>query len=261
MSEADLQSDRTLADSPHRASFAFYSGGIKRLLHTTWSVALDLVYPPICVNCQRVGTLLCDYCIEAIEPLPITTPPPNLFSNYFSDYIALGAHTTVLREALHALKYEHEPRLGAVLGRLLAEKVQAEKWQIDIIIPVPLHSQRLAERGYNQSNKIAETLAIEIGSTLASDALDKVRATTSQVELSAAERQHNVEGAFEVAETYQQHLLNKTILLVDDVCTTGSTLIACAEALRKTHVASIFVATVTRAGSTSADSLSGKTIS
>lgn len=252
MAESDLQLDKTLTDSPHGASFALYSGGLKHRLHTLWTATLELIYPSVCAHCQRVGTLLCESCIEAIEEPP--PPPP---ADILDDFVAVGAHTTALRDALHALKYERERRMGEVLGRLLAEQVVEKEWQIDIIIPVPLHSQRLAERGYNQANEIATTLAIEIGSRLASDALDKVRATTSQVELSAVERQHNVEGAFKVAESYQQHLQNQKILLVDDVCTTGSTLMECAAALRDAGVAKVYAATVTRAGSTSADSLSG----
>lgn len=254
MAESDLQLDKTLTDSPHGASFAFYSGGIKQMLRALWTGALDIIYPSVCVGCERVGELLCEHCIEAIEEPP---PPPILFGNLV-ELVAVGAHTAALRDALHALKYEGERRMGDVLGRLLAEKVLEKEWKIDIIIPVPLHSLRLAERGYNQANEIAKTLAIEIGSRLASDALDKVRATTSQVELSAVDRQRNVEGAFKVAESYQQHLQDQIILLVDDVCTTGSTLMECAAALRDAGVAKVYVATVTRAGSTSADALSGK---
>lgn len=254
MAESDLQLDKTLTDSPHGASFAFYSGGVKHLLRALWTGALDIIYPSVCVGCERVGELLCEHCIETIEEPP---PPPSRGDN-LADFVAVGAHTTALRDALHALKYEGERRMGDVLGRLLAEKVLEKEWKIDIIIPVPLHSQRLAERGYNQANEIAKTLAIEIGSRLASDALDKVRATTSQVELSAVDRQRNVEGAFKVAESYQQHLQDQIILLVDDVCTTGSTLMECAAALRDAGVAKVYVATVTRAGSTSADALSGK---
>ena len=254
MAESDLQLDRTRTDSPHGASFAFYSGGIKQMLHTLWTSALEVIFPSVCVGFDRVGALLCELCIEGIEePLPPPSP-----SGEIADFVAVGAHTTALREALHALKYQGERRMGEVLGQLLAAKVLEKEWQIDIIIPVPLHSQRLTERGYNQANEIAKTLAIKIGGSLASDALDKVRATTSQVELSAVDRQHNVEGAFKVAESYQQHLQDKSILLVDDVCTTGSTLMECAAALRDAGVAIVYAATVTRAGSTSADSRSGK---
>ena len=253
MTESDLQLDRIFTDSPHGASFAFYSGGIKPMLRTLWTTALDVIFPSVCVGCDRVGALLCEHCIEAIQSPP-SPPSP---SGEIAAFVAVGAHTTALRDALRALKYEGERRMGEVLGRLLAEKVIEKEWPIDMVIPVPLHSQRLAERGYNQANEIAKTLATEIRGSLASDALDKVRATTSQVELSAVDRQHNVEGAFKVAESYQQHLQDKIILLVDDVCTTGSTLMECAAALRDAGVARVYVATVTRAGSTLADSLSG----
>ncbi len=224
------------------------------MLRALWTTALEVIFPSVCVGCDRVGVLLCEHCIEAIEEPPLPPSP----SGEIADFVAVGAHTTALREAIHALKYEGERRMGEALARLLAEKVLEKTWQIDIIIPVPLHSLRLAERGYNQANEIAKTLAIEIGSSLASDALNKVRATTSQVELSAVDRQRNIEGAFKVAESYQQDLHDKTILLVDDVCTTGSTLMECAAALRDAGVARVYVATITRARSTSADSRSGK---
>lgn len=251
MSDPDHQLDKTNANSPHEASFAFYSGAslgffprLKKAAQVLGSSTLDLIYPPLCVNCERVGSLLCDYCLDLIQPADTTVLP----SPIFTDYTAVGQHKAPLQNAVIALKYENERRMGRVLGRLLADAVLEKEWQIDTIIPVPLHAARLAERGYNQANEIAKAVAAEIESPLASDALYRVQETQSQVTLSAVERQHNVEGAFIVAEPYQQHLKNQTILLIDDVCTTGSTLAACAVKLQEAGVAAVYVATVCRAG-------------
>jgi ComF family protein len=254
MSDPDHQLDKTNANSSHGASFAFYSGSslgasvgffprLKKAVQVIGFSTLDLIYPTLCVNCERVGSLLCDYCIDLILPADTTILP----SPTFTDYTAVGQHKGPLQNAVIALKYENERRMGSLLGRLLADAVLEKEWQIDTVIPVPLHAARLAERGYNQANEIAKGVAAEIGSTLASDALYRVQETQSQVTLSAVERRHNVEEAFIVAESYQQRLKNQTILLIDDVCTTGSTLAACTVKLREAEATAVYVATVSRA--------------
>jgi ComF family protein len=170
-----------------------------------------------------------------------------LAPGFFDGYVAVGAHQGPLRAAIHALKYDHESRIAAVLGDLLADAVLRQNWPVDMIIPVPLHLNKLRQRGYNQANKIAQALAARIGSPVASEAIQRTRETLSQVELSAHDRRINVQGAFAVAANYRQELTGKSVILLDDVCTTGSTLTACAIALREVDVASIYAATVSRA--------------
>lgn len=196
---------------------------------------LDLIFPPVCVHCQRVGSLFCAACWGEIIPPPASpAPPPELDGIY-----ALALHQGGIREALHALKYESQPDLGPILGRTLADQLQ---WTFDAIIPVPLHFSRLKERGYNQATMIAQGIATQSNRPLLPDVLARQQATRTQVGLSAAERRANVADAFELVG-----LAPPAILLVDDVCTTGATLSAAAVALRQGGVQTIYAATVSLA--------------
>jgi ComF family protein len=114
-----------------------------------------------------------------------------------------------------------------------------------ILAPVPLHAARLKERGYNQSAELAQNLATQWRlSCLPVDVLQRTRATESQVTLDHAARQTNVTGAFGVAEPSQ--ISGMTVVLVDDVCTTGATLDACAAALLAAGAAAVDGVTLAR---------------
>lgn len=118
---------------------------------------------------------------------------------------------------------------------------------IDIITPVPLHYRRLLYRRYNQAALLAKALAQHKNLSYKGDILKRIRATESQGHKSPAERAKNVEGAFSVKSKYTETLKNKTILLVDDVYTTGATLNACAKALKNAGAATIYSVTIARA--------------
>ncbi|MCI0709136.1 MAG: ComF family protein [Chloroflexi bacterium] len=165
---------------------------------------------------------------------------PLVDSPLIQRHFAVGPHAGVLRSAIHALKYEREKRAGELLGHLINEQLETANVSFDIIIPVPLHEARLRERGYNQAKMIA--LGVSRG-TLLSNALERHRYTTSQVNLSAHERQSNVQDAFRARDTFT----GERVLLVDDVCTTGATLLACASALQESGVGDIYAATVSYA--------------
>jgi ComF family protein len=118
------------------------------------------------------------------------------------------------------------------LGQLLAETYIDYKLQADILLPVPLHPERLRERGYNQSALLARTCANKLGITYREDLLVRQRATSPQVGLSFHERLCNVSGAFQAAFPFTtEALAGRRILIVDDVCTTGATIEACAAPL------------------------------
>lgn len=114
----------------------------------------------------------------------------------------------------------------------------------DVIVPVPLHASRLRERGYNQAALLARELAQRAEIALNERTLVRKRATAPQVELSAKERRENVHDAFCCSD---DGLAEKHVLLVDDVCTTGATLEACAIALRKSGARSVQALTLARA--------------
>jgi ComF family protein len=150
----------------------------------------------------------------------------------------------VLQKALHRLKYHHDQILADSLGALLARHWRATQVPGEMIVPVPLSAERLRERGYNQAALLARGLAELTNKAFRPQALQRVRHTVSQVGLSAEARRANVVGAF-VADS--RAVRGRAVLVIDDVCTTGSTLVACAEALRQAGATTVWGYTLGRA--------------
>ena len=135
------------------------------------------------------------------------------------------------RHILYSLKYKGDTAAGEYFGKMLGRKMAgAEHFSnVDVVIPVPLHWTRKWSRGYNQAECIAKTLAIEIGAQMRTDILFRRRRTTTQTRLNIEQKSKNVHGAF---EAIAQKDNPAHILVIDDVFTTGSTLMACHTALR-----------------------------
>lgn len=219
------------------------------------ALLLDLLFPPTCVACQAVGTPLCPACLKQwqrfAEPRcprcdePLTrrhrcSLPPTL-----DRLLVLGPHRGVARHAVHALKYRRQRDVAVPLGRLMAAHAAASKVALDVVAPVPLHPRRLATRGYNQAALLAQVVAEELKIPCA-DVLQRIRETPPQVGLSRRERLHNVADAFALVDGGQPHIDGRHVLLVDDVCTTGATMGACATVLRHYGATSVVGLTVSR---------------
>ena len=208
------------------------------------SAAVELlagfVAPPRCAACDsRVGALVafCAECASTADPIGTARP------DSFAAFVYGGA----IAQAIGRLKYEARPDLARPLGDLLARSLypHAEALRGAVVIPVPLHPCRLAERGYNQSALIARRVARALGATILPVALIRTRDTPAQAALDRAARSSNVVGAFRAR--HPARLRGRTVLLVDDVKTTGATIEACRAALRDVRVASIADAVVARA--------------
>ena len=146
-----------------------------------------------------------------------------------------------LRSCIHALKYDGVVRLAEPLGTLLAQTYLNYGMHADMLISVPLHSERYKQRGYNHAQLLARVCASTIGVPLQDDVLVRFRATNAQVGLNAYDRRQNVAGAFSVAvENATAHLYGRRIIIVDDVCTTGATLDACAATLFQAGASSVW---------------------
>jgi ComF family protein len=151
----------------------------------------------------------------------------------------------VVREAIHELKYGGRTELARPLAELIVTAWGNGLYAVDCVMPVPLHPRRIRERGYNQATLIAEIFAQQISLPILADALVRSRMTESQTSLGAFARRKNVDGAFTACPPMVR---GRSILLVDDVCTTGSTLQACADALRQGGASQVYAMTVARAG-------------
>ncbi|MBI4673630.1 MAG: ComF family protein [Chloroflexi bacterium] len=148
-----------------------------------------------------------------------------------------------MREAIHALKYKRRRDVAPALARLLAAQLASENAPFELITSVPLHPARELERGYNQAELLAEQTARVMRSTYVRT-LKRTRATADQIGLSAVERRANVHAAF---VSTGNAVAGKNVVLIDDVCTTGATLDACAAALFANHARAVYGLTVARA--------------
>jgi len=196
-------------------------------LHPSSLIArlLNLFFPDHCTSCGALGELLCEACKAGLRPYPGGDRPIVELDGAEVAHLYGGA----LRPAIHALKYRGCRRVAAPLGDLMAAHLWAHPLRADALLPVPLHPERQRERGYNQSELLAERVGVACGLPIVRAGFQRVRATTKQAQQTNAQgRRENMRGAF----VWQGGRLPRHILLVDDVLTTGSTLVACAEALR-----------------------------
>ncbi|GJQ19820.1 MAG: hypothetical protein HBSIN02_01750 [Bacteroidia bacterium] len=143
---------------------------------------------------------------------------------------------------IHALKYEGFQSAGRMVGGVLGEQIIEWGITADAILPVPLHRAKHRERGFNQAESIARGIADRTQWPVVTNALVRLRSTKTQTKLDAAERRKNVEGAFAVPGGKSEDLKNKTLIIVDDVITTGATILACAQVLRSSGASSVIAA-------------------
>jgi ComF family protein len=208
-----------------------------------FNVCIDLIFPPCCAGCGRVDFVWCEQCQLALESLPVQSVKNSVLPRI--EFVAsTGQHHGILQKAVQGLKYRNVKLLGEELGNRLAECTQMQDWTIDIMIPVPLHADRLKERGYNQAQVLCEYAAAQLEIPCVPDALQRKVYSKSQVGLSAHERKTNVVDVFSANPDL---VFDRSIIIVDDVCTTGSTLSACAQVLLDAGARRVYGLTVTAA--------------
>lgn len=226
-------------------------------LRTVAAAALDLLFPPRCVSCKRRGAWFCTRCRSAMSVIEAPycqrcgqstsgaslcaacqRRPPAVSGLRAVAYLDGG-----LRQAIHAFKYNGVRALAQPLGETLADGYRRYALNADLIVPVPLHAARLNERGFNQALLLARRLGVHTGQPVSSGELARTRETPSQIGLSARDRHTNVQGAF----AWQGGALHsRRVLLIDDVCTTGATMEACAAPLFAAGAASVWGLTLAR---------------
>ena len=209
-----------------------------------FKAVVDFVLPLVCVHCGVEGALLCDECLAGVPKVPRDVcarcgEPTREFLRMCGDCVALPPPLDRLvtrfryggaaRSAVHALKYRGITAIAPVMAGEMSRNVFFRRARIDCVVAVPVHEDRLKERGYNQAALLAREVAENVGLRYVEDGLVKTRATESQVELSRQERAVSLRNVFEARYGFE----DAHILLIDDVCTTGSTLMNCAATLKR----------------------------
>lgn len=195
-----------------------------------------LVTPPLCPNCGRplrLNAAAQPYCQQC-----------RTTKYYFSKARAVGLYEGALREYLAELKYRYRPDLGLALGSLLVDWVKAQRsfGRADLIIPVPIHQQKLDQRGYNQAELLAAPLANYWGVRLNQESLVRAKATESQSKLTKQERFRNLRQAFRVVNP--EPVRGRKVLLIDDILTTGATASEAARSLLRAGAHEVKVLTL-----------------
>lgn len=228
-----------------------------RFYRWAWT-GLDLLYPPHCGGCGTAGARWCVSC--QANTLSVSPPVCERCGQRLANgrlcqeclvsppaYLALRSWAVFegpLRQALHRLKYAGDMALGEILARPLIKLFMETNWPVNLVTPVPMGIVRRAERGYNQAALLAWPLALSCNLAYRPKALSKIRETRSQVGLNRDERRNNVLGAFRADPDL---VLHRTVLIVDDVTTSGATMQTCAGALLAAGAEQVYGLTLARA--------------
>lgn len=221
-----------------------------------WTDLLSLVYPRVCCACGKSlfkhEEAVCNRCFVSLPRSNFHLQPENPVQKLFYGRVAVKFSASFLlfqkrggvQKMLHALKYRSRPEVGQLLGKWYAQDLKRAGVFTDceLIVPVPLHVNRLRKRGYNQSEWIGKGLAGELNIPLVSDVLTKTLFTETQTFKSREERWQNTLHSFGLADPAR--ISGRHVLLVDDVITTGATTEACIAQLDKAGCASVSVASI-----------------
>ena len=215
---------------------------IAQSLMNLGSAALDLVYPPRCALCERLGTFLCEGCVEGLSRADGRRCDACWLPLRGAKCAACAEHPTSLsrlrsvfryegdvRRLVHAFKFGGQSALGKALAAQLAGCYHEYALAADVVVAVPLTGSRRRSRGYNQAALVAREVAREIGLPAADALRRRGNATPQAASATAEQRRSNVVGVFEPVKGAD--VTGQRVLLIDDVATTGATLGACADML------------------------------
>lgn len=243
-----------------RLPAVLYLRGLFASIHRLWRETGRLLVPSRCVVCD---TLLsgsergcCSRCFSQLPFTGLKGRPGNGVERLFWHRVPVERANAYLyhlpgsesRRVVHALKYHGWRDWGVTLGRCMARDLADTDFfeAIDCIVPVPLSPRRKAKRGYNQSEALAEGVGQVTGLPVNVRAVERVKDNVSQTLLSHHERRENVQGIFRLRDA--EALAGRHVLLVDDVLTTGATLLACAEEMARAEGVRISILVLALAG-------------
>ena len=231
-----------------------YSLTLSKAWPKIWAKAVtDFILPPVCLNCHQATAdtnQLCPTCWQQItfisspfcqltgEPLPFDigenaisaaaakSPPA------YDRARAVALYEGTMRELIHKLKYQDRHEVTTLMANWLISTGQDFLNQADVLIPIPLHRQRLWRRRFNQSTLLAKRISEMTDKPVDFKSFARKKNTQSQVGLSETQRKSNLQGAFHIPEHRVNHLNNRSVLIIDDVITTGATANAAAKTMK-----------------------------
>ena len=212
--------------------------GLKLQIKLAWKVALEILFPAFCIGCKKEGSFFCDKCLES---LPLSergfenAPNGSALNGLLS--CCIYQEKSMLPKIIHAFKYDFITDLAEPLAHLMIESLKNSPTEA-VLCAVPLHKRRHKWRGFNQSDLLATRISDASGYPK-SPLLKRVAFSKPQMELSREQRLKNTENAFIFADDAARDP-PKTVILVDDVATTLSTLESCAKILKDNGVRHVY---------------------
>jgi competence protein ComFC len=216
---------------------------------------LDFFLPRFCPSCKikllSGEKFICLSCLNKLKIIDKSRLEFEFDKKFLNQKIISGFTSLYifekdkeLQHLIHSLKYNGKFLIGSFLGELLGNKIKDEltAWNINLILPIPLHQLKKAERGYNQSFYISKGLSKEIDIPVGSGIIKRRKYTQSQTTMNFLERQKNIDEAFKIKS--KKKIIGKNILLIDDVITTGATISECGKVLLKAEANQVYAASV-----------------
>lgn len=225
-----------------------------KFLEKAGGAILDILFPPICLNCRRglndaeKPQLVCRKCLETIIIRRYFERWPSFILAAAADY-----QNEAVRNLIHYFKYKEFIAAAKPLGELMIQHLEnsrliEEATKFDLIVPIPLHPIRLRRRGFNQAEKLAAVVSRRLNLPVESYSLIRIKNTPPQAKLeNEKQREENIKGAFAINPKYCERLKNKSIILIDDVWTSGATVKEAIRHLRSSGVKKIIVLVAAKA--------------
>ncbi|WP_353931772.1 ComF family protein [Okeanomitos corallinicola TIOX110] len=207
---------------------------------------LNLLLQNNCPICQHsTQNQICQYCAKQLQSCQLQNPKA-LWKKPLPVF-AWGSYGGTLKRAIAVMKYENHPEIGRLLGQYLGEiwllNCTSENKK-SVIVPIPLHSKKLKERGFNQAELIARGFCETTGLKLKAKGLTRIKDTKAQFSVSGTEREQNLADAFALGSDFKRPHPDTQVLLVDDIYTTGATVKSAIHTLNQNNINVLGVATI-----------------
>jgi ComF family protein len=221
--------------------------------------ALDWLFPPACLGCGKEGDFICQECFAKVRLVP--NKVCNLCGNFtskkgycpncarnkpeYSGFRAFAYYEGTIRKAIQQLKYHNDLGIGRYLAGFLELTYARTGWDADLVVPIPIGAAKREQRGYNQAERLAQPFCERTGISYCPEALSRIHEFSSQVGLNEKERQANVRNAFIAAAKLVK---GKSVLLIDDVFTSGATMQAAASEVLSAGADTVWCLTLAKVG-------------
>ncbi|MFA6427616.1 MAG: ComF family protein [Candidatus Magasanikbacteria bacterium] len=231
-----------------------------KLIQKYLTTVKDIVFPMYCLGCNVEGSFVCEQCFKTLDlsgvfccPVCHAKQPDGVCCEACRPQSSLDLHIAITPyqehslkgNIIHTLKYSYAQDILGTCEKIFLHFLSRYKLEADFLIPIPLHKRRYAERGFNQAELLAQIISNIMHIPLLKP-LKRSRHTKQQAKLNRGGRLTNLANAFEIEETQKDMIKNKTIIIVDDVFTTGSTMQECAKVLKENNATQTIGFTIAR---------------